>query len=304
MKKVCAVVILYNPDSDVVERIKIFSSHTDTVYILDNSEKPVFEGNTVPGIQNAKVTFLGRNSGIAAALNLGLEMAVNQGAEWVLTMDQDSSFRPEGIASYISALDQMASDVAILTPLHETAQGKYAEGKEEVQRFTPERIVMSSGNLLRVAAFLETGPFLEKLFIDRVDNEYCLRLASKGWKIFRDNRTILVHKLGELERKVEFPAFLTKIKFALWKKSRTHDGFVHISVYSPVRRYYLFRNSLYVGNLYRKAYPDYWKLEKKARKEAIKQILFYEKKKIIKLWACIQGWWDYRNSQFITRSFP
>jgi len=60
----------------------------------------------------------------------------------------------------------------------------------------PLAAALTSGNLLRLAAFKETGGFMEKLFIDYVDVEYCMRLQIHGFSVLRANRAVLLHRLG------------------------------------------------------------------------------------------------------------
>ena len=52
---------------------------------------------------------------------------------------------------------------------------------------------MTSGSFLNLKVYKEAGPFVDKLFIDYVDFEYCLRLKKKGFKIYKLNNTYMQH---------------------------------------------------------------------------------------------------------------
>ncbi len=63
---------------------------------MDNS-------HLVIGMSGVEYISLGKNRGIATAMNIGYRRAAELGASWVLTMDQDSSFSDEDIKNYLTA---------------------------------------------------------------------------------------------------------------------------------------------------------------------------------------------------------
>ncbi|OHD87644.1 MAG: hypothetical protein A3J39_03395 [Sulfuricurvum sp. RIFCSPHIGHO2_12_FULL_44_8] len=100
--------------------------------------------------------------------------------------------------------------------------------------------VNSSGSFISLQAFEEIGAFDEGLFIDHVETEWCFRATSKGFAVFVTNKTELKHLMGE--------DVLTVSVFG-WKKFMPYR--------SPLRHYYLFRNSVIL--LGRDYVPGVWK---------------------------------------------
>jgi rhamnosyltransferase len=197
--RILAVVVLYFPSKPSADITRNFKDDVDDVMIVDNT---------------------GNNIGIAAALNLGLKRAIDEGYDWLLTMDQDSMFENGALKELKTIAFSSKENIAIVSPFHFIKKTPKKTSIEEVS------ITMTSGNLLRVSAAKKAGPFEEKLFIDSVDNEYCLRLRKNGFRIIRVNNSILHHKLGEL------------------------NSVFNTVTHNATRRYYITRNMLYVMRKY------------------------------------------------------
>ncbi|TEB40741.1 glycosyltransferase family 2 protein, partial [Flavobacterium circumlabens] len=61
-------------------------------------------------------------------------------------------------------------------------------------------IVMTSGNIVNLKIHEKIGGFEEKLFIDYVDIEYCLKLKKEGYSIANLPNVLLQHELGDSKR--------------------------------------------------------------------------------------------------------
>jgi len=88
--RLSAVTIWYNPDSSAVENVLSYCVLMERVYIVDNS--PTDNSRLSSKIKNAVYIPNLKNKGIASALNTGCAMASEDGFEWIMTMDQDSSW--------------------------------------------------------------------------------------------------------------------------------------------------------------------------------------------------------------------
>lgn len=232
-QNVAAIVVLYNPEADVYDNIMSYYDQVDAVILVDNSDIPAtdlvqsFSGDSkVISISNIA------NSGIAAALNQGARAARVIGCTFVLTMDQDSratSGMVDILKSLFSSCD--IDGLALAAPFHLTLIDK-VPGSSVIS--TEERdTVWTSGNLLSLAAFEIAGPFEEKLFIDFVDHEYCLRLKRLGFRIVQSNKAILYHGFGNNLK-----------SFNILSRR------IIISNHTPLRRYYITRNRLWVASIY------------------------------------------------------
>lgn len=268
------VVVLYRPQSNFTENINSYIDCLDRLYVVDNTEycllgiKQLLNTDTkIEYIQN------GHNLGIAKALNQGALQAAKNGADFILTMDQDSKASPDMIQNMIDCIDLYKKDnIGIVSPYHREKFDLAPKDKEIGEVLT----VMTSGNLLNLDAYKIAGQFLEDLFIDFVDHEYCLRLRQCGFKIIETKKAILEHNLGQSKNikimKYSFP----------------------ITNHSPLRRYYIARNRLFVMNKYKLLYPDFFKQERKSFFKDIMKVILCESQKNKKISMTFKGYLDYK----------
>lgn len=268
------VVVAYNPNKDeICKNIETYASELERLYVVDNSSnnnKEMFDN-----FANVEYIANNDNLGISVALNIGAKRAIKDNHKWLLTMDQDSSFDKDAILKlkeYIIHSEETNEKLGIVSPFHLTArtEGVKLEGVDH------PLLVMTSGNLLNLDAYLDVGGFPEWYFIDCVDFDFCLALRKKGYEIAQVNTAILQHELGDTVRK------------QLGKKVFYLDN------HNYIRRYYVVRNRHYFYDRYKDFFPEYCELEKKCtRKEALKVFLF-EKDKYRKLIYMYKGYRDYK----------
>ncbi|WP_369769580.1 glycosyltransferase family 2 protein [Flavobacterium sp. WC2416] len=275
---VAAVVVLYNPDENLIKNISSYIDCIEKVYVIDNSDSSnasLFR--EVVFKDKIEYVFNNGNLGIAKALNIGCELAVQQGMEWSLTMDQDSNF--------INLND------AIISQIYKTANStiglyypSYIIEGEMYDKYIKENnepiVVMTSGNILNLKVYEEVGGFEDQLFIDYVDIDYCLKLKKQGYKIANLPGANLNHELGQSEYKSFF----------------YFNGIV--TNHSSLRRYYITRNRLYVRKKYRYISSVFYKTEAKVFINDLLKIILFENDKVAKFKSIIQGYCDYRNNKF------
>lgn len=276
--KLAAVVVLYNPDSKIFQNIQSYINYVDVVYAVDNSSNDNSEH-----LKNEKIVYLANheNLGIAYALNRGAKQAIADGYEWLLTMDQDSTFSDDGVEK----LKQFLTDckqtqngkypyekIGLITPFHRTLFNE----AEQLTEIDSPAVVMTSGNIISLEAYSKIGGFKDWMFIDAVDFDYCLNLRDHGFDIWRLPSVELKHNLGD----VVFKTF----------RGTRYYGLNH----SPVRRYYIVRNRHYFYDMYVDKFPGFCNAEKNSTKVEVKGILLCEKHKIKKLLAMYRGFLDYK----------
>src|SRR5438093_1776942 len=182
MPNIAAIVILYYTDEQVSERIFTYLPAIPKLYIIDNSEKslPVLQKLT----SSEKIRFIhdGENKGIAKRLNDVIEIAISEGYEWLMTMDQDSFFEEEHLPAYFSCIEKFEGNNQV------GMFGVDFEGTANIAAdCTWQEIthLITSGSVVNLGLFNAIGKFDELLFIDEVDHEYCLRAIVKGYKIIK-----------------------------------------------------------------------------------------------------------------------
>ena len=237
--KLAACVVLYNPDEGVVDNIKTYASGVDEVFAVDNSDEPnaPLLDRITALVENVTVIPMHGNQGIAAALNRGLKEASRRGYGYILTMDEDSYFTDDTLQRYKDKAEALfASDEKVIQV------GIHNSGDKDddlvVNNETPEWLI-TSGSIMRVEDSLAAGGFLEKLFIDEVDREFCYRAADRGYSFRRVLDLTMQHNLGSPIRGKIF--------------GREFEAMGH----SKIRKYYIFRNCTYVMKTYPRTRKPY-----------------------------------------------
>lgn len=242
---ICAVVVSYNPEPQLVDNVKHLLPQVDEVVVVDNgsSAKSDLLLSELHSIARVQVIRSAENLGIAAALNTGARYALSAGYAWLATFDQDSTPAPDFIQRLLNAyaVCPYREDVALVSPRYRDKVcvpeliHSYSRAPEHEQ-YAAVQMTMASGNLVRTSAFERAGFFDEPMFIDYVDYEFCLRLRRYGLKIIEAQLAILDHRCGNRS---------------------THRFFgkvVRTTNYPPIRRYYNARSRIVV-------YKRYWFVE-------------------------------------------
>ena len=272
----CGVVVWYNPDIEVINNISTYITDLDKLYIIDNScERNMELVDKI--IDNDKIEYisLGGNRGLAYALNKGCNKAIDEGFDYILTMDQDSYFELNSVKLMKEFIKKSNKHYAIIAPNVKSVYIDELENKKKIaytvltEGKNKELIwVMTSGSMMCIKDFVEAGKFDEKLFIAHIDIDLGIALNNLGKKIIMLSDVIIYQTFGN-----------SKPKKILWKV-------VHPSFANPVRTYYLFRNQVYLLKKY--GIKNYGIINVKLYKFIVKIILF-EDKKIEKILMAVKG---------------
>ena len=251
--RIAGTVILYNSDWSVINNIETYINQIEKLYVIDNSDQPDTELvqqfdrlTTIQYISN------NGNRGIAYALNRAADLALQDGFQFLLTMDDDTNLPSDAVDIMRRFLDNSTDYIGMISGVHSA----------NLVTNKPWRAVlytMTSGNLLNLQAYQQVGPFRNDLFIDHVDHEYGLRLNAAGFKVIELPALRINHQLGR------------SVPIGLWAKT-------FIS-HTPVRAYYMVRNGWVVAAAYRKQFPAFkWQAMVWIAKEWLKTILFEDQK--------------------------
>ena len=270
------IVIWYYPSSENVDNINSYLDNVHKLIIIDNSD--IDNSKLLSGFENSKIIYIANkgNKGVAAALNQGCKLGIKSGAEWMLTMDQDSFFLEDNLSDFIKYANEYVEfeKVAIFTPIHFDSRNSHQKPVFNTT-YSESRYTMTSGNLLSLQSLKNVGFFLEDLFIDWVDEEICLRICKKNLQIVQVNPVFLEHFVGNGMKKVKF--------FGMSK---------YIDDYSPIRFYYITRNVLIISKLY----PSEAKRLKMRWKRLVRKTLFYDNSaKVLKIKYIIRAIFDYQS---------
>lgn len=283
MRNIAAVIITYNTGNEFSKNVLSLKKHVGEVIVVDNGSNK----ETLSMLRGLKeeITLieLNENKGIAYALNRGIEYAVNNDFQWVLTLDHDSTVSDSMISNMLSvynSIDESEKEkIVMLTPKHVEEKQMDVVSKSQENKWEYVLTEITSGALTK-ADFYKNELYDEKLFIDLVDHDYCLRINSMGYKIIRVNSAILIHNLGESIQKKILGITITPTN------------------HSALRRYYMSRNRKYIWNKYRGTFKE-WVIKDKIRfLNEIVKIITFEDEKLNKLKMIKLGLNDYKDKKW------
>lgn len=286
----CAIIVSYHPDAEFPARLAAVARQVGTVIVVDNASTHA----TIADLQERSVAekfsliVNPDNLGIARALNIGVQHAISLGYAWVLLFDQDTCVNDNLVAGLITVHTAVPKkiDLAVIgSHFHDINRPslKPAPGPSLDSTLPPcpanlwKEVdwVITSGSLISIAAYQNTGPFRDDFFIDFVDTEYCMRARKLGYHIIRTTAPLMSHAIGKHSQH-------QLLGMRKWTSN-----------HSPDRRYYITRN--YTVLLRESGdYPYAWWAIKglMASSKSLKRIILHEHDKSAKLIAVFHGWWD------------
>lgn len=279
--KIAGIVVLFNPDECVLQNIRTYANQVDILLAVDNSDSPRREFvESLASVSNLQYSHLGGNQGIATALNAGAVKASDLGYDFLLTMDQDSR-APDDLVVQLAAARNVYGGlrVGLMAASYEdpgASRPRTSKIEHHAVPVQPVLTAITSGNLLSLGAWREVGPFADDLFIDQVDNEFCLRLHRHGYEVLLVRTVFLQHTIGNLTR------------------HRFLGQDVYTSNHSPTRKYYIVRNRLKVSREYKEYYPGYRRFELGQIVVEATKIALLEDQRGDKLRMMLRGFLDYR----------
>lgn len=277
--KVLAGIVSFNSDVErLKENVDAVYPQVDKLVIFDNGSKNINEiQEPFKDYENLEFLLSSKNVGIAKALSEIMNYAIKNKYAWVLTLDDDSVVYPTMIKEYKKYVE--LPKVATMNCFVEDRN--YPVGHDDFDSdITYVDRCITSGCFMNVDAYCKSDGYSIDFFIDRVDDDICYNLTRHGYRHIRINKVLMLHEMG-----------FGQIKYFLWHKARAVN-------YSPMRRYYIFRNETIVRNKYPELIKKEW-LES-GRPMWINfvlsslKILLYEDNKKDKIFASWKGWKDGR----------
>jgi rhamnosyltransferase len=226
-----SVIVLYNPDNNVFQRIEHISHECDKIIVVINSDFSMVT-KSFNFINNVHLIYLENNIGLSKALNIGIKECLNDiKCNFICLFDQDTTPPKNSLKLIVEKFSISNEKIAAI--------GHSLNQINSLEKFNEVEDILTSGTVIPRYVFEDIGLMDETLFIDYIDYEWCLRARSHRYKIYTACQLILIHKLGD-----------KSINFGLFKKP------FHLN---NVRHYYIIRNALILIN--RSYTPLIWKVK-------------------------------------------
>jgi len=184
------------------------------IIVLDNASVDGSVEAIHEAFPRVEVILLTDNLGYAGNNNVGIHAAIEQGADWVLILNEDVIVAPDAIIKMIEVGEQDPK-VGVVGPMvyhHgepdiiQSAGGildtywlsiHRGQNKQDVGQYTdPEEVDWISGCaiLVKKEVIEEVGALDERFFYYWEETEWCLRAKRAGWKIIHVPGAKIWHK--------------------------------------------------------------------------------------------------------------
>ena len=291
LQMIYAIVINYNNYKDTVEcvdSLKRTYLQRFKLVIIDNGStdesahmlKKIENDNRVVISSNINIGFSGGN-------NIGIKYALNNNADFILLLNNDTVVTPEFLSRLLSTYYQVSTlqrtDKIILSPkinyFYDKKKIWFCGGtwnsvtgrtthiginEEDVGQFKdPFRVSFLSGccMLIPAKAIQEVGLMSEDYFLYCEDTDYCLRLMKAGYELWVDPSSLIYHKVNASTGK----ASDTYTYYSVRNKQYLIDRYIK-RFYRPIARGYSkleiinkVRKKEYSSIIVKKAISDYKK---------------------------------------------
>jgi len=228
-RSVAACIVSYNPGPEVRLTLCSVLPQVSKVFVVDNASKPESGVALAELCAELGIVLIANkdNIGVAGAFNEAASMAISQGYEWMLLMDQDA-VAPVGLVQQLMrGVDRWGGTrlPAVVCPISIESD---PSGHQSVVPDADMAVefCMSAGSIVRLAAWKAVGGYDEDFFVDYVDFDFCFRCRQHGWEVVQVCATVMVHSSGSPTRHRFF-----------WRRPATSN-------HSALRRYYISRNRI------------------------------------------------------------
>ena len=287
-ENISAVIVTHQPGHGLESMLRSIAGRVGKVIVVDNNSRPEIRDwlESLTAETGCTLLLNEQNLGVAAGLNQGIRFVADHGCAWALMLDQDSKPASDMVEELCQGYSRLTNpdEIAILAPrIVDASTGREAPFLTRSWGLFFRRVAcntavidnvttaITSGALLRVAAFNDLDSYREDFFIDYVDTEFCLRLQINGWRLAAICSATLQHHLGRR----------TMTRIGPIQAYPTH--------HSPMRWYTIGRNRVQMLKIYAVRFPHWLAYELVASAFTTLRMLLTEEEKIAKLISVFLG---------------
>lgn len=239
-----ALVVGYQPEPAALDALLLrLLAEVRQVILLDNGGAAGYLSELAGERGRVHYIDMQGNRGLGAALNRGMQEARQAGLRYVITFDQDSA-PPPGMAAALHAAmlkqQAQATPCAAIGPVfHDRREAgergfplyREIDKRIHVMQADPQAgmqevdVIITSGMLVDSDVWAAGLRYEEGLIVDYTDTDWCFRARAAGHRLFALTTVSMPHALSDTP-----PVRVLGL---------------HLLRYSPLRRYYYFRNTVY-----------------------------------------------------------
>lgn len=189
MKKIATIVVTYNRKDKLIKNLECLKTQTrkpDRIYVIDNGSTDetykIFEGVNNESIKYIRVD---KNLGGAGGFSLGLQMAYNDGYDYIWGMDDDAFPNQYALEKLENAINDFDEYTCFWSNCDDDTlfnnEYKIVDSWMFVGFFMPRNVITKVG--------FPRADF----FIYHDDSEYAYRIIKNGYKIVKVQNSIIEH---------------------------------------------------------------------------------------------------------------
>lgn len=219
--KISAILLNYNNEQftiDCLQSLRHVTYSNLEPIVIDNGSKPESIQAVKAAAGKALVVELGKNLGFTGGNNAGLKFALDNGADYIILLNNDTIVAPDMFDILIDTMEKDPS-IGVVGPmiyyydspdliwsvggtinwkngntsmvgLNETDKGQYGETPQSTD------FVTGCALLARRDVWEKIGGLDENFFIYYEETEWCVRAARAGFKIVYVPTAMMWHKIG------------------------------------------------------------------------------------------------------------
>ena len=271
MSNTAGVVVLFNPEGDLKERLRLILSQVSLLTVVSNDGAGI---DRLTGLDEGRIRYIqaSGNIGLAAALNIGIAQAAESGFIWCLLLDQDTVIDKgfmRGLTETHAAYS-LRDQIGILAPNYRSPGG----GRTAYPTDVPWQILetaVTSGSLISIGVLQKVGGMREDFFIEGIDIEFSLRVRAAGFQLVASGCPLMTHSAGIGEER----------HFFGWT--------ILVGHHPPARCYLQFRNLTWILWRYGRRETHWQRVTMLSIFKRICIVLLFEKQRLVKFWAMLRG---------------
>lgn len=245
---VWTVTLSWNGKDDTLKFLETLYKQTvmpDKIIVIDNGSSDHLQKPLQAAYPDVHYIALEKNIGFSGGMNLGMQQAIDGGADYVFIPSNDTLLHARCLENLIQAMIRHPDAGAVapkifmhqpqnhiyfnggyfskatLNPIHPGANQKDKDpNNTEIRQST---FINGCAPLYRVAALVETGLFDQKFTAYFEDADLSLRLLKKNYSLFLVPQATLIHRHGVAYQKnatVKFKGTTSPAKWFLMTRNR------------------------------------------------------------------------------------
>lgn len=188
MMRILPVIVLYKCRLEDSKSFKslLRKNHFESIFVYDNSPEA-----QIIDLDNLLYIHDSGNSGLGVAYNVAAKYAREKRFDWLLLLDQDTTFPELSYEYYVKAISENPN-IKLFAPIHKISDGRYISPtryickgshpvktlKQGVLKFS-KAAPINSGMLINVEAFWNVGGYDECVILDFSDIRFVEKFKKK-----------------------------------------------------------------------------------------------------------------------------